>query len=105
MKTNKFIAVAFATLFIAAFNACTKEETPAAPEVPGVEENLVEMTLTATQYVDQAEAEQVSVAVKSIFDGTQVGWEADDLVAIYDGTAKRQFAVASVKSVTSATIL
>ena len=98
MKTNKFIAVAFATLFIAAFNACTKEETPAAPEVPGVEENLVEMTLTATQYVDQAEAEQASVAVKSTFDGTQVGWEADDLVAIYDGTAKRQFTVVSVEN-------
>lgn len=98
MKTNKFIAVAFATLFIAAFNACTKEETPAAPEVPGVEENLVELTFTATQYVDQAEAEQASVAVKSTFDGTQVGWEADDLVAIYDGTAKRQFTVASVEN-------
>ena len=98
MKTNKFIAVAFATLFIVAFNACTKEETPAAPEVPGVEENLVELTFTATQYVDQAEAEQASVAVKSTFDGTQVGWEADDLVAIYDGTAKRQFTVAAVEN-------
>ena len=98
MKTNKFIAVAFATLFVAAFNACTKEETPAAPEVPGVEENLVEMTLTAAQYADQAETEPASVAVKSTFDGTQIGWETDDLVAVYDGTAKRQFTVASVEN-------
>ena len=98
MKTNKFIAVAFATLFIAAFNACTKEEIPAAPEVPGVEENLVEMTLTATQYADQAEATPAPEAVKSTFDGTQIGWEADDLVAIYDGTAKRQFTVVSVNN-------
>ena len=98
MKTNKFIAVAFATLFIAAFNACTKEETPAAPEVPGVEENLVEMTLTATQHVDDPEAEPASAMVKSTFNGTQVGWEADDLVAIYDGTAKRKFTVASVEN-------
>ena len=95
MTTKKIFAAAFAALFMTAFNACTKEETPAAPEVPGVDENLVEMTLTATQYVDQAEAEQASVAVKSTFDGTQVGWEADDLVAIYDGTAKRQFTVAA----------
>ena len=98
MKTNKFIAIAFATLFVAAFNACTKEETPAAPEVPGVEENLVEMTLTAVQYADQAETESASVAVKSTFDGTQIGWETDELVAVYDGTAKRQFTVASVEN-------
>ena len=98
MKTNRFIAVALATLFIAAFNACTKEETPAAPEVPGVEENLVELTLTATQHADDAEAEPTSAALKSTFDGAQIGWETDDLVAIYDGTAKRQFTVASVEN-------
>ena len=97
MKTNRFIAVALATLFIAAFNACTKEETPAAPEVPGVEENLVELTLTATQYADDAEAEPTSAALKSTFNGAQLGWEADDLVAIYDGTAKRQFTIVSIE--------
>ena len=97
MKTNKFIAVAFATIIIAAFNACTKEETPAAPEVPGVEENLVEMTLTAAQYADETGEESTSVAAKSTFNGKQIGWEADDLVAVYDGTAKRQFTVASVE--------
>ena len=97
MKTNRFIAVALATLFIAAFNACTKEETPAAPEVPGVGENLVELTLTATQYADDAEAEPTSAALKSTFNGAQLGWEADDLVAIYDGTAKRQFTVVSIE--------
>ena len=97
MKTNRFIAVALATLFIAAFNACTKEETPAAPEVPGVGENLVELTLTATQYADDAEAEPTSAALKSTFNGAQLGWEADDLVAIYDGTAKRQFTIVSIE--------
>ena len=97
MKTNRFIAVALAALFIAAFNACTKEETPAAPEVPGVEENLVELTLTATQHADDAEAEPTSAALKSTFNGAQLGWEADDLVAIYDGTAKRQFTIVSIE--------
>ena len=97
MKTNRFIAVALAALFIAAFNACTKEETPAAPEVPGVGENLVELTLTATQYADDAEAEPTSAALKSTFNGAQLGWEADDLVAIYDGTAKRQFTIVSIE--------
>lgn len=97
MKTNKFIAVAFATIIIAAFNACTKEETPAAPEVPGVEEGLVELTLTATQSAEETGEEPASVAAKSTFNGKQIGWEADDLVAVYDGTAKRQFTVASVE--------
>ena len=97
MKTNKFIAVAFATIIIAVFNACTKEETPAAPEVPGVEEGLVELTLTATQSADETGEEPASVAAKSTFNGKQIGWEADDLVAVYDGTAKRQFTVASVE--------
>lgn len=97
MKTNKFIAVAFATIIIAAFNACTKEETPAAPEVPGVEEGLVELTLTATQSAEETGEEPASVTAKSTFNGKQIGWEADDLVAVYDGTAKRQFTVASVE--------
>lgn len=98
MTTKKIFAAAFAALFMTAFNACTKEETPAAPEVPGVEENLVEMTLTATQHIDEPEAEPASAMVKSTFNGTQIGWEADDLVAIYDGTAKRQFTVESIEN-------
>ena len=98
MTTKKIFAAAFAALFMTAFNACTKEEAPAAPEVPGVEENLVEMTLTATQHVDEPEAEPASAMVKSTFNGTQIGWEADDLVAIYDGTAKRQFTVESIEN-------
>ena len=97
MKTNKFIAVAFATLFIAAFNACTKEEAPAAPEVPGVEGNLVEMTLMAAHPTPTPPANSSQVAAKSTFNGTRVGWEIDDQVAIYDGTAKRQFSVVSIE--------
>ena len=96
MTTKKIFAAAFAALFMTAFNACTKEEAPAAPEVPGVDETLVEMTLTAVQAADESEVEPSQAAVKSTFDGVQIGWEADDLVAIYDGTAKRQFTVASV---------
>ena len=97
MKTNKFIAVAFATLFIAAFNACTKEEAPAAPEVPGVEGNLVEMTLMAAHPKPTPAVDASQVAAKSTFNGTRVGWEIDDQVAIYDGTAKRQFSVVSIE--------
>ena len=93
MTTKKIFAAAFAALFMTAFNACTKEEAPAAPEVPGVDETLVEMTLTAVQAVGESDvepdAEPAQAAVKSTFDGVQIGWEADDLVAIYDGTAKR----------------
>ena len=57
MTTKKIFAAAFAALFMTAFNACTKEEAPAAPEVPGVDETLVEMTLTAVQAADESEAE------------------------------------------------
>lgn len=96
MTTKRIIVAALAALFMTAFNACTKEEAPAAPEVPGVDETLVEMTLTAVQAADESEVEPSQLAVKSTFDGVQIGWEADDLVAIYDGTAKRQFTVASV---------
>lgn len=102
MTTKKIFAAAFAALFMTAFNACTKEETPAAPEVPGIDETLVEMTITAVQTADDSaaepEIEPSQTAVKSTFDGTQVGWETDDLVAIYDGTAKRQFTVVSVEN-------
>ena len=97
MKTNKFIAVAFATLLIAAFNACTKEEAPAAPEVPGVEGNLVEMTLMAAHPKPTPAEDASQVAAKSTFNGTRVGWEIGDQVAIYDGTAKRQFSVVSIE--------
>ena len=100
MTTKRIFVAALAALFMTAFNACTKEEAPAAPEVPGVDETLVEMTLTAVQAADESaaepDAEPSQAAVKSTFDGVQIGWEADDLVAIYDGTAKRQFTVASV---------
>lgn len=97
MKTNKFIAVAFATLLIAGFNACTKEEAPAAPEVPGVEGNLVEMTLMAAHPKPTPADDASQVAAKSTFNGTRVGWEIGDQVAIYDGTAKRQFSVVSIE--------
>jgi len=100
MTTKRIFVAALAALFMTAFNACTKEEAPAAPEVPGADETLVEMTLTAVQAADESaaepDAEPSQAAVKSTFDGEQIGWEADDLVAIYDGTAKRQFTVASV---------
>ena len=102
MTTKKIFAAALAALFMTAFNACTKEETPAAPEVPGTDETLVEMTFTAVQAAGESatgpDAEPAQAAVKSTFDGTQIGWETDDLVAIYDGTAKRQFTVESVEN-------
>lgn len=100
MTTKKLFSAAFAALFMTAFNACTKEETPASPELPGADEALVELTLTAVQTADEAvvepDAEPSQVAVKSTFDGVKIGWETDDLVAIYDGTAKRQFTVKSI---------
>lgn len=80
---------------VAAF-ACTEEIAPLAPEVPEVTvpENLVEMTITASQ--DET---------KSTFDGKTIGWELTDVVAVYDGVEKREFTVASIDEQTGAATL
>lgn len=85
MKTIKGIfAVAFMALCTLAFNACIEE---AAPMVPEYEGDLVEMTFEA------------SVAeTKAAFDGKRINWEVGDKVAVYDGTAKREFTVQSVNA-------
>ena len=83
MKTiNRIFAVAFMALCTLAFNACIEEAAPILPE----DGNLVEMTFEA------------SVAeTKAAFDGKRINWEVGDKVAIYDGIAKREFTVQSVK--------
>ncbi len=83
MKTiNRIFAVAFMALCTLAFNACIEEAVPILPE----DGNLVEMTFEA------------SVAeTKAAFDGKRINWEVGDKVAIYDGIAKREFTVQSVK--------
>lgn len=80
---------------VAAF-ACTEEIAPVAPEVPEVTvpENLVEMTITASQ--DDT---------KSTFDGKTIGWELTDVVAVYDGVEKREFTVTSIDEQTGAATL
>lgn len=80
---------------VAAF-ACTEEIAPVAPEVPEVTvpENLVEMTITASQ--DDT---------KSTFDGKKIGWELTDVVAVYDGVDKRKFTVTSIDEQTGAATL
>lgn len=80
---------------VAAF-ACTEEIAPVAPEVPEVTvpENLVEMTITASQ--DDT---------KSTFDGKKIGWELTDVVAVYDGVDKREFTVTSIDEQTGAATL
>ena len=83
MKTiNRIFAVAFMALCTLAFNACIEEAAPILPE----DGTLVEMTFEA------------SVAeTKAAFDGKRINWEVGDKVAIYDGIAKREFTVQSVK--------
>ena len=83
MKTiNRIFAVAFMALCMLAFNACIEEAAPILPE----DGTLVEMTFEA------------SVAeTKAAFDGKRINWEVGDKVAIYDGIAKREFTVQSVK--------
>ena len=83
MKTiNRIFAVAFMALCTLAFNACIEEAAPILPE----DGALVEMTFEA------------SVAeTKAAFDGKRINWEVGDKVAIYDGIAKREFTVQSVK--------
>lgn len=95
MTTKKFNSVLCALGLVAAF-ACTEEIAPLAPEVPEVTvpENLVEMTITASQ--DET---------KSTFDGKTIGWELTDVVAVYDGVEKREFTVASIDEQTGAATL
>ena len=95
MTTKKFNSVLCALGLVAAF-ACTEEIAPVAPEVPEVTvpENLVEMTITASQ--DDT---------KSTFDGKKIGWELTDVVAVYDGVEKREFIVTSIDKQTGAATL
>lgn len=95
MTTKKFNSVLCALGLVAAF-ACTEEIAPLAPEVPEVTvpENLVEMTITASQ--DET---------KSTFDGKTIGWELTDVVAVYDGVEKREFTVASIDEQTGTATL
>lgn len=95
MTTKKFNSVLCALGLVAAF-ACTEEIAPVAPEVPEVTvpENLVEMTITASQ--DDT---------KSTFDGKTIGWELTDVVAVYDGVEKREFTVTSIDEQTGAATL
>ena len=95
MTTKKFNSVLCALGLVAAF-ACTEEIAPVAPEVPEVTvpENLVEMTITASQ--DDT---------KSTFDGKKIGWELTDVVAVYDGVEKREFTVTSIDEQTGAATL
>ncbi|MBP3663412.1 MAG: hypothetical protein J6J25_09965 [Bacteroidales bacterium] len=95
MTTKKFNSVLCALGLVAAF-ACTEEIAPVAPEVPEVTvpENLVEMTITASQ--DDT---------KSTFDGKKIGWELTDVVAVYDGVDKREFTVTSIDEQTGAATL
>ena len=95
MTTKKFNSVLCALGLVAAF-ACTEEIAPVAPEVPEVTvpENLVEMTITASQ--DDT---------KSTFDGKTIGWELTDVVAVYDGVDKREFTVTSIDEQTGAATL
>lgn len=83
-------------LGLVAVFACTEEIAPVAPEVPEVTvpENLVEMTITASQ--DDT---------KSTFDGKKIGWELTDVVAVYDGVEKREFIVTSIDEQTGAATL
>lgn len=91
----KFKTVLSALCMMAVF-ACTEEMAPLAPEVPEVTtpENLVEMTITASQD-----------ATKSTFDGKTIGWEMTDVVAIYDGVAKREFKVSEIDEQTGTATL
>lgn len=95
MTTKKFNSVLCALGLVAVF-ACTEEIAPVAPEVPEVTvpENLVEMTITASQ--DDT---------KSTFDGKTIGWELTDVVAVYDGVQKREFIVTSIDEQTGAATL
>ena len=85
ITVRRIFAAASLALCMTAFNACVKEE--AQEQLPVADENLVEITFEAP-----------SVGTKSTFDGgaRKINWELTDKVAIYDGTAKRQFSVTAI---------
>lgn len=87
ITVRRIFAAASLALCMTAFNACVKEEAP--EQLPVADENLVEITF---------EAPSVGV-VKSTFDGDarKINWELTDKVAVYDGTAKRQFSVTNIE--------
>ena len=86
ITVRRIFAAASLALCMTAFNACVKEEAP--EQLPVADENLVEITFEAP-----------SVGVKSTFDGDarKINWELTDKVAVYDGTAKRQFSVTNIE--------
>ena len=85
ITVRRIFAAASMALCMTAFNACVKEEAP--EQLPVADENLVEITFEAS-----------SVGTKSTFDGDarKINWELTDKVAVYDGTAKRQFSVTAI---------
>ena len=86
ITVRRIFAAASLALCMTAFNACVKEAAP--EQLPVADENLVEITFEAP-----------SVGVKSTFDGDarKINWELTDKVAVYDGTAKRQFSVTNIE--------
>lgn len=86
ITVRRIFAAASLALCMTAFNACVKEAAP--EQLPVADENLVEITFEAS-----------SVGVKSTFDGDarKINWELTDKVAVYDGTAKRQFSVTNIE--------
>jgi len=90
ITVRRIFAAASLALCMTAFNACVKEEAP--EQLPVADENLVEITFEAP-----------SVGVKSTFDGDarKINWELTDKVAVYDGTARRQFSVTAIENGTA----
>lgn len=79
-KTMKFMLAAFA---IVAAASCAKEIAPVENEtVPAVEEGLVPMTFKADLS-----------STKAAIDGKTIVWESTDAIAVFDGTAVREFTV------------
>lgn len=87
ITVRRIFAAASLALCMTAFNACVKEEVP--EQLPVADDNLVEITFEAP-----------SVGAKSTFDGEarKINWELTDKVAVYDGTARRQFNVTAIEN-------
>lgn len=90
MTNKNIIRTAMAALILGALSSCDGYIAPLEPELPPVtdpesQENLVEMTLSASKPEGNV-------------------WRTDDKVAIYDGVAKREFTVVQVNEAGVATL-
>ena len=90
MTYKNIIRTAVAALILGALSSCDGYIAPLEPELPPVtdpesQENLVEMTLSASKPEGNV-------------------WRTDDKVAIYDGVAKREFTVVQVNEAGVATL-